>query len=87
MINAPTITNCNCSTVAACSGRPTAGANTRSAIGRMKISAAPKNEPVRLPRPPTITMNRIKKLWLTSNTAASAPPYQKNTSIAPATPQ
>jgi len=48
---------------------------------------APKNEPVRLPRPPTMTMNRMKKLWLTSNTADSAPPYQKNTSRAPDTPQ
>ena len=53
----------------------------------MKISAAPKNEPVRLPSPPTMTMNRMKKLWFTSNTAASAPPYQKNTIMAPATPQ
>ena len=51
------------------------------------MKAAPKNEPIRLPSPPMITMNRMRKLWLMSNTSASAPPYQRNTISAPATPQ
>ena len=58
-----------------------------SPIGMMKISAAPKKEPIRLPSPPMITMNRMKKDWLMSKTLYSAPPYQRNTIIAPATPQ
>ena len=58
-----------------------------STIGSMKIKAAPKNEPIRLPRPPMITMNSTMKDWLMSKTLYSAPPYQKNTIMAPATPQ
>ena len=54
----------------------------------MEMKAAPKNEPIRLPSPPMMTMNRMMKLWLMLKTSsASPPPYQRNTIIAPATPQ
>ena len=73
--------------IASPKGSRIAGRTMPSTIGRMKIKAAPKKEPIRLPSPPMMTMNRMKKDWLMSKTLYSAPPYQKNTIMAPATPQ
>ena len=51
------------------------------------MNAAPKNEPIRLPSPPMITMNRIRNDWLMLKLSASDAPSQRNTISAPATPQ
>ncbi len=83
----PTIIKLRCSTVAGLSGRPIPGSTPRSTIGRMWIKAAPRKLPRRLPSPPMITMNKMVKERSIPNTDDSALPYQRNTSIAPATPQ
>ena len=59
----------------------------RSTIGSPQISAAPRKAPSRLPSPPMITMNRMRKDWLTPKLSDSALPSQRKTIIAPARPQ
>ena len=87
MISAPTIMNCRCSTVAERTVQPKNSGVARMTIGKPQIKAAPKNEPIRLPSPPMITMNRIRKDSLMLKESASAAPSQRNTISAPATPQ
>ena len=87
MISAPTTMNWMCSTVAACSDMPNSAGTQFSRIGRPQMKAAPKNEPIRLPSPPMITMNRMMKDWLMLKQSASAAPSHRNTISAPATPQ
>ncbi len=73
--------------VAGAIGTPRRAEPLRRAIGSPCRRAAPRNEPSRVPSPPMITMNRIRKLRSIENTSGSALPYQKNTIRAPATPQ
>ena len=69
------------------SGIPMAGRPNFRMVGSIEMKAAPKNEPIRLPSPPMMTMNRIVKLWLMLNASlASPPPYHRNIMQAPATP-
>ena len=54
--------------------------------GRIQMKAAPAKEPIRLPSPPMMTMNRIWKERLIEKLEASAAPSQRKTMSAPATP-
>ena len=69
--------------------RQAEGARDRAQRDRQDVDQTRRRRTSRsgVPRPPMITMNSTRKLWSMAKTSASAPPYQRNTIIAPATPQ
>ncbi len=63
-----------------------AGALVRK-IGTRVMNAAPRIEPMMLPKPPIMIMNRTWNDTKMSKASVSALPSQANTLSAPATPQ